>query len=277
MLVSILIPVFNREHLLPASVESALSQTAPDLEVVISDNASTDRTWEVCQEFARRDQRVRIFRNHSNLGPVRNWMRCAHEARGEFGKFLFSDDLISPDFLERTLPFLSDPEVGMVTTAAAISGSLEYTWRRGKQRSSDYLWDSMFNGRLPVSPGTALFRMADLRRNLTDFGEHGIGPDLHLLLATAWDYPAVAHVPEPLAFFLDHPGSLSSEKRAQLGRGYAWARLRFIFSRAISTQTYMHRAALTLTSAPRNGLNKQVQIPFRSKKTEKVRNRSAGL
>lgn len=237
MLVSILIPVFNRELHLAACVESALTQTAGDWEVVICDNQSTDRTWGICQDLAQSDRRVRIFRNASNLGPVQNWLRCVREARGEVGKILFSDDLMAPSFLARTLPFLADPEVGLVTTAADVAGNVEYMWRPGKNRSGLYLWDSMFNGRLPVSPGAALFRMNDLRKNLIDFGAHGIGPDLYLLMKTAWDYPAVAHVAEPLVHFSDHPGSISRQKRTELGSGYAWARLKFIFSLARSMQT----------------------------------------
>lgn len=236
-MVSILIPVFNREAHVAACVQTALAQTAGELEVVICDNQSTDRTWEICRDMAQRDRRVRIFRNARNLGPVQNWLRCVREARGCVGKILFSDDLMAPSFLARTLPFLEDPEVGLVSTAADVAGSVEYAWRPGKHRSGRYVWDSMFNGRLPVSPGAALFRMKDLRKNLIDFGENGIGPDLYVLMRTAWDYPAVAHVAEPLARFLDHPGSISREKQADLGQGYARARLKFIFSLVRSMQT----------------------------------------
>ena len=237
MLISILIPVYNRELFIAACVESALAQTGAELEVVIVDNQSTDGTWGICQSLARRDSRVRIFRNDSNIGPVRNWQRCIAEARGELGKLLFSDDLIAPSFLEKTMPFLLDPDVGLVTTAADVSGRVEYVWRAGKLPSRRYLWDMMFNGRLPVSPGAALLRMKDLRRNLIDFGQHGIGPDLLLLMLTARDYRQVAHVAEPLAYFRDHPGSISHQKQAQLGQGYAWARVRFILSFVRTIQT----------------------------------------
>ena len=135
------------------------------------------------------------------------------------------------------MPFLLDPEVGLVTTAADVSGRIEYVWRAGKSPSRRYLWDMMFNGRLPVSPGAALLRMKDLRRNLIDFGQHGIGPDLLLLMLTARDYRQVAHVAEPLAYFRDHPDSISHQKQAQLGHGYAWARVRFILSFVRTIQT----------------------------------------
>lgn len=214
-----------------------MRQTQADLEVIVVDNASTDGSWAIAQEFARSDPRVRISRNPRNLGPVRNWQRCAAEARGELSKLLFSDDAIAPDFLERTVPFLDDPGVGLVTTAANVSGEVQYRWRHGRTSSSRYLWNLMFNGRLPVSPCAALLRTADLRRNLTDFGRHGIGPDLLLLLRTARQYPAVVHLCEPLVFFRDHADSISRIRRKELAQGYRAARARFVFSLAKTMQT----------------------------------------
>jgi glycosyltransferase involved in cell wall biosynthesis len=230
MRVSVLIPVYNRESFIEACIDSVLAQTLRDFELVIVDNASTDRTWEACQSLASRDGRIRIFRNDSNIGPVANWMRCIQEARGQLGKILFSDDLIAPSFLEETVPFFDDPEIGLVITAANIDGRIEYLWggRNGKVPRRIYLRDMMFNGRLPVSPGAALFRVADLRRNLfVDFGRDGIGPDLLLLLLTAASCPFIAHVAEPLAVFRDHAGSISRQHKAQLARGYANARFWF--------------------------------------------------
>src|SRR5665213_624537 len=237
--VSVLIPVYNRERYIESCIESALSQTFSDFEVVVVDNRRIARTWEICEALARRDSRVRIFRTDSNIGPVRNWQRCIEEARGELGKILFSDDLMMPSFLERTVPFLENPHLGLVVTAADISGRIEYMWggRNGKVPARRYLWDMMHNGRLPVSPGAALLRMADLRKNLVDFGRHGIGPDLLLLLRTAKAYPAVAHIAEPLVFFRDHSDSISHLKRTELARGYAIARLKFIFSFASTMHT----------------------------------------
>jgi glycosyltransferase involved in cell wall biosynthesis len=231
-LVSILVPVYNRANFISECLQSALRQSIQDLEVVVVDNRSTDGTWDLCQQMARLDSRIRVFRNDTNIGPVRNWARCIAEARGTLGKFLFSDDEMAPDFLEKTISFLDDPEIGIVTTAAKVETGIAYTWRAGKSDATRFLWDSMFNGRLPVSPGAALFRMEDLRRNLHDFGNHGIGPDLLLMLLTARAYPSVAHVPEPLVSFRDHEGSLSRLHRKQLSRGYALARIRFVLSLA---------------------------------------------
>ena len=86
--VSILVPVYNRAHCIEQTLASALEQTFTDLEVVVVDNCSTDGSWELIQRVATRDPRVRVFRNDSNIGPVRNWLRCVREARGELGQIL---------------------------------------------------------------------------------------------------------------------------------------------------------------------------------------------
>lgn len=241
--ISVLVPVYNREEFLPACLESACAQTVRDLEVIVVDNASTDATWNVCRSFAARDSRIRIFRNASNIGPVRNWRRCFEEARGLYGKVLFSDDLISPSFLERTLPYLADPEIGFVFTMADVGstpghGRASYQWRDrpGKFPSADFLHDAIYGLELPVSPGAALFRLHDLRDSLVesipsnlaeDFAAHGAGPDLLLYLLTAARYPAVAHIPEPLTFFRWHPGSISYIEKARLADCYTQARIWF--------------------------------------------------
>ena len=241
--ISVLVPVYNREGLLPACLESACAQTVRDLEVIVVDNASTDATWDICRRFAERDPRIRIFRNETNIGPVRNWRRCFREARGLYGKVLFSDDLISPTFLERTIPYLDDSETGFVFTMAEIGADPErakpsYRWRDrpGKFASAEFLHDAMYAGDVPVSPGAALFRLADLRDSLVefipsnlpgDFAAHGAGPDLLLYLLTAARYLAVAHIPEPLTFFRWHPGSISYMENARLQDCYTQARIWF--------------------------------------------------
>ncbi len=242
--VSILIPVYNRENFIAECIESALAQTYSDIEVVVVDNASTDGTWEICQKYAEKDQRVRIFRNDNNLGPVKNWKRCFDEACGHYGKILFSDDLIESDFLEKTLPFLIEPQVGFVFTSVFMGSepgrgcvSYKYADKTGVYPSEDFLSVSLLGGDLPVSPGCALFRMNDLKRNLVlnipsptikDFLSHGAGPDLLLYLLTANAYSSFAFVNEPLSFFRAHEGSISiSDKKQYLSRCYIQARIGF--------------------------------------------------
>lgn len=241
--VSILVPVYNREALVGPCIESARAQTLADIEIVVVDNASTDGTWQECQRQAAQDPRVRAFRNDTNLGPVGNWQRCLVLARAPLAKLLFSDDTIEPEYLEHTVPLLERPDVGFAFTAVRMgasreSGILAYDWPEqpvlvGREQ---YLEVALRTDRLPLSPGAALFRLEDLRRNLRadvpapvvrGFRDTGAGLDLLTYLLTAAAYPRVAHVPKPLAFFHAHPGSITLERRALVLDQYLQARIWF--------------------------------------------------
>ncbi len=97
---SVLIPTYNGEAHLEACLDSLLAQTTSEFEVVVCDDASTDRTWEILQRYAARDSRFRLHRNERNLGLVGNWIRCVELAEGEWLKFLFQDDTLEPRCLE---------------------------------------------------------------------------------------------------------------------------------------------------------------------------------
>ncbi len=223
--VSILIPVYNRRDYLVDCVQSALDQTFTDFEIVVSDNASTDGTWEICQEFAACDSRVKIFRNDTNLGPVRNWLACAERATGEYSKILWSDDLISPEYLEKLVPYLANPDVGFVYSAANVfSGdgekeALLYSCLdTGTYETSRFIADGLFDKDVPKSPGCALFRTSDMKKNLllqipnrvgSDFSMHAIGNDLLLFLLTASEYRYFSVVNESLSDFRLHDKSIA--------------------------------------------------------------------
>src|SRR5690606_35808884 len=118
-LVSIIIPVYNRVNIISETIESALGQRYEDFEVVIVDNASTDGTWEIIQQYALNDSRVRVFRNDHNIGAVWNWKRALYEALGYYGKILWSDDLIDEAFLEMTFA-LFEEDVAFVYSKVRI-------------------------------------------------------------------------------------------------------------------------------------------------------------
>jgi glycosyltransferase involved in cell wall biosynthesis len=104
--VSIGLPVYNGEKFLRSTVASLLGQTHTDLELIISDNASTDSTGEICREYARRDPRVRYFRQPSNRGATYNWNFVVHQASGEFFKWAAANDYCHETFIERCLEVL---------------------------------------------------------------------------------------------------------------------------------------------------------------------------
>ncbi len=111
-LVSIGLPVYNGERYLEAAVDSLLAQTFTDFELIISDNASTDRTEAIGRAYAARDPRVRYFRNEHNIGAGPNYNRVFALAAGRYFKWAAHDDVCAPDFLARCVAALdADPAV----------------------------------------------------------------------------------------------------------------------------------------------------------------------
>jgi glycosyltransferase involved in cell wall biosynthesis len=101
-LVSILIPTYNGERFLRPALRSALTQSHRNLEVLVGDDASTDRTAEILAAIAAEDPRVRVIRRETNLGAYENPRQLLAEARGEYVKFLLHDDVLATECV-RTL------------------------------------------------------------------------------------------------------------------------------------------------------------------------------
>ena len=102
-LVSIGLPVFNGEDYIGEAIASVLAQTLSDFELIIYDNASTDRTSAICHQFAAEDRRIHYSRNARNLGAALNYNLCFERARGTYFKWMAHDDAIEPTFLEETV------------------------------------------------------------------------------------------------------------------------------------------------------------------------------
>ena len=114
--VSVGMPVYNGERFLGEALDSLLSQTFKDFELVISDNASTDTTEEICREYARRDSRIRYFRSEENQGAAWNFNQVFALSSGAYFKWFAHDDVLAPSYLERCVELLdsSDPSVVLV-------------------------------------------------------------------------------------------------------------------------------------------------------------------
>jgi glycosyltransferase involved in cell wall biosynthesis len=104
--VSVGMPAYNAVRYIEESIESILSQSLRDLELIVQDNASTDRTVELCEAIARRDPRLRVIRNPVNLGVNPNYRIVAQNARGEYFKWHSANDLIDRDFLAKCVDVL---------------------------------------------------------------------------------------------------------------------------------------------------------------------------
>lgn len=107
-LISIGLPIYQSEQTIRTALDSILSQTFTDFELLISDNASTDGTALICQAYAARDSRIRYIRQPQNLGAAENFKFVFAESRGVYFVWMADDDIRSPNFLEVNAKFLSE-------------------------------------------------------------------------------------------------------------------------------------------------------------------------
>lgn len=231
-LVSIVIPVYNREDLVVESIESALSQTYLNCEIIVVDNFSTDSTWELISALRKKHPQISIYRQTENIGPVRNWYSAISKAKGEYLKILFSDDLMYPDYLEETVQRFND-DVGFVITSFDMgkdsnNAIVVNDWPEidGLISSSVYIEKALSRFAFLVSPGAAIFRTSDVldvfeeevpSPRLSNFKSHGAGPDLLIFLKIANKYPFIYKSKKALVLFRDHFDSQTNKMNKSKG------------------------------------------------------------
>ncbi|UCF93502.1 MAG: glycosyltransferase family 2 protein [Desulfobacterales bacterium] len=130
-LVSIGLPVYNSEKTIVRALDSLLAQNYPNFEIVISDNSSTDKTAEICRQYAERDNRIKFNINPKNLGINANFYIVYKMAAGKYFMWAGSDDFWQPDFIRTLVRELeSDTRAGVALCAvqrAYPDGSVEDT------------------------------------------------------------------------------------------------------------------------------------------------------
>ena len=108
--ISIGLPVFNGEKFLSKKLESILSQTFTNFELIISDNASTDSTSDICKEFERKDKRIQYFRQEKTIAPILNYEYLLQKANCEYFLWTAVDDVLHQNFLEKNIEIIKNDE-----------------------------------------------------------------------------------------------------------------------------------------------------------------------
>ena len=115
-LVSICMPTYNGEAFIAESLESAIIQSYPNLEIIISDDASKDNTLAIVESFkSKTDIPIHIY-HHEPQGIGANWNHSVRQSKGDHIKFLFQDDILEPDCITKMMQLMSNSNVGLVYT-----------------------------------------------------------------------------------------------------------------------------------------------------------------
>jgi predicted O-linked N-acetylglucosamine transferase (SPINDLY family)/GT2 family glycosyltransferase len=158
-LVSVCIPTYNGEQFLEETLNTVLNQTYPNLEIIISDDNSNDRTIEIAKSFKDKFNCSLSILEHEQYGLSQNWNFCVSQAQGKYIKFLFQDDLLEPDAIFAMVELAEhDDEVGLV-----------FSPRRLFVSSGDTYYDPSFlenHGAKDIHKGWSKLKPIQLGRDL---------------------------------------------------------------------------------------------------------------
>lgn len=228
-IVSVGIPTYNRSVYLIRAVESALHQTYQNIEVVVSDNASSDDTK--ARVLALSDHRIVFVQQPRNLGMIGNFNACLQAATGDLFVMLSDDDLLEPSAIERlSQPFLAEIDspgissVGVVWCPVKVLDNLaleKYTTAPGPPREPGWaLAEGLFRGTRGPRFCSVMVRRTDALAVGGYRDEHGPICDVGNWTQIACTYPVAICVPEPLAGYTVHQESTTASEP----NGVLWQR-----------------------------------------------------
>lgn len=205
---SIGLPVYNGESYLAESIEALLGQSYENFELIISDNASTDGTADLCHDYEKQDSRICYFRQQRNVGLAPNVNFLIGKARGELYKEASHDDLYARDLIERCVNVLDEhPQVvlahswtALIDGTGAVTRTAEYPLATSSSRAPDRFRSLLFDSGGDDDGG--VIRMDVLRRTAMKQSYHHSD---RTIIAELTLYGPFYHVQDYLYFRRDHP------------------------------------------------------------------------
>jgi glycosyltransferase involved in cell wall biosynthesis len=237
---SIIIPAFNREHLISVTLDSVIAQTFKDWECIVVDDSSTDRTQEVVRSYALKDDRIRLVVNHFSKGAPGARNTGIDHATGEFICFFDSDDLMYPNHVEEKIQLAqhSNPNNIITSFSHLLNGDGEVTGEFSYVASGNIFRD-LLDEKVYVDTNSALMRRALLADQIRwdvhcpSFQEW----DFHLQLAKSATYSCV-----PLflsGYFQRTSGTISSDPvKTVSGRWFILLKYRHDFIQELGLEVY---------------------------------------
>src|SRR3954469_1453627 len=203
------LPVYNGENFLAESIDALLAQTYSDFELVISDNASTDGTEEICRGYAAGDKRIRYIKQAENIGAAPNHNFLVGQARGELFKWAAHDDLFAPKLVQSCVELLDDNRdavlahayMAIVDETGAVIETYDYTLKTDSPSAPVRFRDLLFTDGGDDYYG--VIRTDVMRAIAPHDSYHNAGRKLVAELAL---YGRFLQAPEVMFFRREHPG-----------------------------------------------------------------------
>ena len=214
--VSIILPAYNVEKYIDDCLTSLTSQSYKNLEIIAVDDSSTDHTYEILQDWARKDKRIKLFHNEKNQGAALTRERALKEATGKYTMFVDSDDYISPSYIKAMVRAARKSGVDAVFNNSVVLYN-DYTRQEQKmswwfpfpegeirlppacQHEQSYLWGKLFK--------TSFLKRIDISLP-TPLRYHS---DMYISAVIKANLPHIYVISHPAYYYRFWPGSLQME------------------------------------------------------------------
>lgn len=183
-------PAYNQEHLIVESIESVLKQTFQDWELIIGDDCSTDKTFEVASVYQQRfPEKIKVFRNEKNLGITGNCNELLKHCNAKYIAFTAGDDIFLDDKLEKQVHIMeSSPDCILtyhdIEVFDSDTGKVIRYWNHGLGSTSHVVGDSKKVAKMLVLQGTAFMAALSVVARRSALPKHGY--DTRVVYASDW-------------------------------------------------------------------------------------------
>ena len=212
-LVSVIMSTYNRESMLKESIDSVLTQTFEDIEFIIINDASTDSTQSIIENY--NDSRIRLYSNNQNCGCTFNYHNANNLAKGKYIAHIDDDDIFLPEKLQKQVDFLEqNPDIDMVGTYIETFGDgARPSWVfYSKPEEIDFLMN-LYN---PLCHSSVMYRKSFLDK-------HAINYDISKKCAQDYDFykqfvlkgAKISNLPDVLVRYRMHANRLTDVKETQ--------------------------------------------------------------
>jgi glycosyltransferase involved in cell wall biosynthesis len=211
-------PNYNCSRYLPEAIESVLKQSYSNFEFIIIDDCSTDSSLEIINHYAVKDKRITVRVNRENMGQVRNLNLCLKHARGDYVKYVFSDDMLfSNDALKKMVEILeSDDDIALVASSrysidesSKIVGVLSGYQGGITCSGTDVIKDCLITHTNKIGePTVVMFRKKHALRGFDEKYNKNVDWEMwfHIL-----EHGKFVYIDEPLCSFRTHPSQLTKQ------------------------------------------------------------------
>jgi glycosyltransferase involved in cell wall biosynthesis len=219
-------PNYNCSRYLPEAIESVLKQSYIDFEFIIIDDCSTDESLGIIKNYAQKDRRIVVRVNNKNIGQAKNLNLCLKYSKGEYIKFVFSDDMLfSADAIKKMVEILdADNEIALVASArysidekTDVRGILSDYKGNIKSLGTEIIKDSLFSQRNKIGePSVVMFRRRFAKRGFNEKYNQNVDWEMWFHILEQGNF---AYIDEPLCSFRTHllqQTSLNREKQIHL-------------------------------------------------------------